>query len=164
MAMHQSLPHSATRQLPQTAIISTYRRRMESESKKIVRENVLALLRQAAGGELPPNESGVTRLKNLGLSHGNAQRAIEDSSDLRLGTVDQLAKAFNLKSWQILVPRLNVASPPELAQRPWAGPFNSETMARLQSLDSDGLRKAENMIRAALDMDPLPRPGNQEAA
>lgn len=88
---------------------------MGSASKKIVKANVLRLLNHAAGGQLPERESGVTRLKKLNITQGSAQRILDDESDLRLETLDQVAKGFRLAPWQLLVPNIDPNAPPELA-------------------------------------------------
>jgi len=86
---------------------------MESASKKTVRANVLAFLGRL--GPLRERESGVTKLKNLGVSHGNAQRTVDQESDMRLATLDQVAAALKMKPWQLLVETFDPASPPVLA-------------------------------------------------
>lgn len=88
---------------------------MGSASKKVVKKNVLSLLGHAAGGKLPAGESGVTRLKKLNITQGSAQRVLDDESDLRLDTLDQLARGFGMRAWQLLVPKLDPAAPPTLA-------------------------------------------------
>jgi len=83
---------------------------MESESKRNVRLNVLALLDRAR--PMRASESGVTRLKNLGVSHGNAQRTVDDQSDMQLATLDQIAAGLRVKPWQLLVEGLDPAALP----------------------------------------------------
>ncbi len=39
-----------------------------------------------------------------------------------------------------------------------AWPFTDELWRRLQGLDAEALRRAENQVRALLEMDPVPRP------
>jgi hypothetical protein len=78
---------------------------MVSEMKKVVRENALKLIQQSTGA-LKPRESGVTRLTALGIPNGTAQRVLDDTSDLRLETVEQLAAALKVKPWELMTPGL----------------------------------------------------------
>jgi len=85
---------------------------MESESKKTVRQNVLTLLGRVRA--LRANESGVTRLKDLGIPHGNAQRTVDKESDIQLSTLDQVAGALKVKPWQLLIEGLDADKLPAL--------------------------------------------------
>jgi hypothetical protein len=85
------------------------------DSKKVVTANVRRLL-EHRGGKLPEGQSGVSRLKALGVSHGNAQRALSDDEGMRLATLDEIAAAFKMKPWQLLVPNVNPKALPTLAE------------------------------------------------
>lgn len=76
---------------------------MVSDLKRIVRENVLQLIQKTAG-PLKPRESGVTRLVALGIPNGTAQRILDDVSDVRLETVEQLAAALKVAPASLLAP------------------------------------------------------------
>lgn len=54
--------------------------------RAVLRENVLALLKRRTG-EFRGNESGVSRLKGLGVSHGTAQRALDGSTSIGIALV-----------------------------------------------------------------------------
>jgi hypothetical protein len=123
---------------------------MGLEIKKTVRLNVLSLLKFQAGGELPEGESGVTRLKKLGVSQGNAQRTLDEESDLRLATLDQLAKGFRLKPWQLLVPHLDPRALPTLAA---GGSSNEPPEVQHAVTDSQGSEDAAGPLFAGLDPD-----------
>jgi len=43
---------------------------------------------------------------------------------------------------------------------PESWPFTPDLWNRISELDIDGLRRAENQLRAHLDMEPLPRPSD----
>lgn len=76
---------------------------MVSDLKKIVRDNALRLIKKATG-PLKPNESGVTRLVALGMTNGTAQRILDDITDMRLETVEQLAAALKVTPIALMTP------------------------------------------------------------
>lgn len=132
---------------------------MESQSKRIVRSNILMLLNRDAG-PLPKNQSGVTRLKAyLKVPQGSAQRLLDDVSDLQLGSLDRFAAALKVESWQLLTPWASANSPPQ-QHPPSTGLFSPQLSAALSAMGPEEIRKIENSIRSILDMDPLPRPAN----
>lgn len=106
----------------------------------------MALLARAQ--PLRSGESGVTRLKNLGVSHGNAQRTVDNESDMRLGTLDQVAEALGLKSWQLLVEGLDADRPPRLAD---AKDSYSAAALRVAAIYDRVTRKDRLHIDAAAD-------------
>lgn len=103
MLMPSSLPLSVTFSQPHSVRVPSYRIRMVSDLKKIIRDNTLQLV-QKATGPLKPRESGVTRLVAMGISNGTAQRILDDDSDLRLETVEQLAAALKVTPVSLMTP------------------------------------------------------------
>lgn len=75
---------------------------MTSESKRLLQSNVRALL-ERKGGKLGAKETGVTRLVNLGISQGTAQRVF-DSADSRLSTLDEVAAALGVSIGELMSP------------------------------------------------------------
>ena len=76
---------------------------MESDAKRTVRLNVRALLEQKCG-PLPPGQSGVSRQRDLGVKQGSAQRTLMDEQDISLKTVDDCARAFGVRAYELLMP------------------------------------------------------------
>lgn len=60
------------------------------------------------------------------------------------------------------LPRLALADWDDPGASNW--PLSPQLMAVLLRLDSEGLRKAENVLRSHLDLPPLPRVENEKAA
>lgn len=74
--------------------------------------NVLAAL--VAERPLGPREKkGYARLISKGLPNGSAQRILDADTSVGIDVVAQVAEALGLKPWQLLVPGLNPADPPE---------------------------------------------------
>ena len=150
MSIPRSLPLSVMQSQPLSVRSSSYRIRMQSEGKKTVRANVLAMLSHAS--EMRVGESGVTRLKKVGLAQGTAQRLLDDVSDVRLETLDQLSQGLNVEPWQLLVPSLNPAALPVLADKTDASLLGDDLVAALGRLSPEDLAKAANTLRAHLGM------------
>lgn len=72
-------------------------------SKRILRTNVRVLL-ERKGGAMRSHESGVTRLVNLGVANGTAQRILDEESDPRLSTLDELAEKLGVGVSALLSP------------------------------------------------------------
>lgn len=127
---------------------------MESDSKRNVRLNVLALLDRAR--PMRASESGVTRLKNLGVSHGNAQRTVDDQSDMQLATLDQIAAGLRVKPWQLLVEGLDPARLPSI--EPAAARFSEAALKVAAIYDSatPGDRRHIDAIAQAVLSDTTP--------
>lgn len=85
---------------------------MDATVKKIIRDNVLALVERQSGPLGPRESSGVSRLLKLGISNGVAQRILDDSSDVYLSSLLDLANALRVKVWEILTPGLQSSSMP----------------------------------------------------
>lgn len=85
---------------------------MEATVKKIIRDNVLALVERQSGPLGPRESSGVSRLMKLGISNGVAQRILDESSDVYLGSLLDLANALRVKVWELLTPGLQSSSMP----------------------------------------------------
>ncbi len=125
----------------------------------------MRLIVHRGGGALPPGQSGVSRLvKHGGLAQGTSQRVLDEESHLLLDTLDSLAKGFRLEAWQLLVPGMDPSRPPMLSAPGSTGIFSRELMERFGKLSADEMRRVENLVRAHLEMDPLPRSANDKAA
>ena len=106
--MPSSLPQTVTCAQPQTVESLNYRFQMDA-IKTTLRDNLLSLLRDAAGGELPAGENGTTRLAELAGKKGSwGQRMLNDTGT-RLSALAEVAHALGLQPWQLLVPKLNPA-------------------------------------------------------
>jgi DNA-binding Xre family transcriptional regulator len=109
---------------------------MTSESKRLLRTNVRALLVKL-GGDLRSNESGVTRLVNLGIANGTAQRILDETTDVRLGTLDELAEKFNVRPEDLISPAR--AEPSTMPFRD-LDPFEAQLVTLFRSLADDDER------------------------
>lgn len=160
--MRAILPPSVTQCLPPSVTPPRYRRRMESNSKKTVRENVIALLSRRQ--PLRTHESGVTRLKSLGVAHGNAQRTVDEESDMRLATLDQVAAALKVAPWQLLVDGLDPGALPQLV--PAAQRFSDAALrvAAIYDRVSPSDRRHIDAIADAATSVPVPTPAAADDA
>lgn len=155
MLMPASLPLSVTFWQSLSVNKTSYRIRMGTGIKQIASENALALAKRRAGVEgMKANETGITLLKNHGLSQGTAQRLLASEGDVRLGAIEVLARGLHVHAWQLLVPGLNPTALPEL--HPSTSVFSPELMARLRSLPAHQLTDLENGLRGQLRMGLLP--------
>lgn len=100
--MPSILPIAVTLRQPPSVTAERYRIRMEPESKRIVRENALQLLRDR--GDVKEGKTGVGALIALGLPNGSAQRLLAEAGDVTMKQLDVLAKGLRVKPWQLLVP------------------------------------------------------------
>lgn len=85
---------------------------MDADVKKIIRTNVLTLVERQQGPLGPRESSGVSRLMRLGISNGVAQRLLDESSDVYLSSLVDLATALRIKVWELLTPGLQSSSMP----------------------------------------------------
>lgn len=145
--MVDSLPLSVVSRQPLSVETISYRIWMGPQSKKIARANILLLL-QKKGGELKPNETGVTRLTKMGIANGSAQRLLGDESDIQLGRIDQVAEKLGVEPWQLLKP---IATQRESDEPP----LSEELTMRLVANPAEAIM-IENVARLALGMPLLP--------
>jgi transcriptional regulator with XRE-family HTH domain len=75
-------------------------------------------------------------------------------SGKRMGgpSLPAIARALNISYWWLR----DGAGEMELSAQAW--PFSAELWERISELEPDALRRAENQLRAYLDMEPLARP------
>lgn len=111
MFMQPNLPLPVSQRQPVSVGPSGYRIWMASELKRVLRQNVRALIEKTSG-PLKPHESGVTRLLKLGISNGNAQRLLDEDSTVSFQTVEQAAAAFKVKPWDLMSPQMQIAEMP----------------------------------------------------
>ena len=95
---------------PHSVEKSWHRPRMEEpNTRKRLWENVSRLMVKRYGKE------NLTQLaKDAKFGPGSATRLKDQSTSVGVDIVDRLAKLFKLEPWQLLVPQLNVDSPPRL--------------------------------------------------
>lgn len=112
---------------------------MKTSTKEVLRANVLARL-----GKLQPlrgNETGVGRLIRLGVSNGTAQRVLDPEKDLKLETLDDLARILKVRPWQLLVPEEPQAALQDLMSDMSLSPDAESIARRLDALTSDDARR-----------------------
>lgn len=117
----------------------------ENEIKTTLRDNVTSLLTHA-GRRVSQHELA----KLPGISVGSAGRMLGGESDVRLETIHAAAKAFELETWQILVPGLDPSSPPVLGGIEPAWPFDESLFRRLMSLSLKSRHIIEGRLEEAI--------------
>lgn len=122
---------------------------MESASKKTLRENVRAIIAFRAG--IRPEDVGVSRVIQLNLPNGTAQRLLGTDSDLRMDTIDVIARGLGVESWQLLVPSLDPAKLPVIAgdTKPW--PFQMVDEPRYRALSPESRAYVQAKMDAAIE-------------
>ena len=92
---------------PITVDFYCYRIRMAKTAadravKQIVKRNVEQLMERPEFGGV-----NVTKLGRFaGIATGGAQRVLDEHTDVQIGLVARVAKAFNVQPWQMLAPDL----------------------------------------------------------
>lgn len=117
---------------PQAVYSSRYRTRMARDNLKVVLwQSVQRLMDWRYGGE------NLTRLANdCGIGPGTSSRLKEQKTEVRLQTIEALAKRFGFEAWQLLVPGFDPESPPRLGEHKLPG--DEEELLRLyRNLDHD---------------------------
>lgn len=123
---------------------------MKTPTKPTLTKNVLALI--TYGSPLVGKETGVTRIVELGVPMGTAQRVIDEEQDVRLSTIDKLAEGLRVESWQLLVPGAARDALPELLKPDQKhlqfSPKAEDIAQRFDKLSSD---EARRMAFAGID-------------
>ena len=117
--------------------------------KDVVRDNVLALLTHV-GGPLPAGQSGVTRLKNMGVAQGTAQRVLGGETSIGIDVLQQIAELFKLEPWQLLVPGLDPARVPGLTADTRAWPLPMVDRAAFYELGADDRAYVQGVLDEAI--------------
>lgn len=126
---------------------------MDRSPGPTLRDNVLKLLVQQSGDWKPSERGktrGVTRLKKLGLTQGTAQRVLEGSTSIGLEILQQLASAFHVKPWHLLVPGLDVEALPVAGRAAWPFPMVDQDAYYALSEGSRGFVQAQTSNAIAL--------------
>lgn len=114
--------------------------------RTIVADNLKALIEASAKGRRATSGRWARELR---LDPKIIQRS-EGPQGLTVRTVEQVAGAAGLEAWQLLVPNLNPAAPPELRQR--FSPYANELAASLDKItDRVMLEAAYAMCARILD-------------
>lgn len=78
--------------------------------RAVLRQNVKALLDSKRG---PTNPTALGKAAKVGQASVN--RILDTEKDVRLSTIERIAKIYDLEPWQLLVAGMNPANPPVLA-------------------------------------------------
>lgn len=105
--------------------------------KEIVRANLLRLLKEEAGGQLPDGETGVSRLAKRANKKVSWSQRLLNETDSSLSTIADAARAFDLQPWQLLVPKLDPAHPPAISDDLSAWPFSKVDRQEYEQLPHD---------------------------
>lgn len=98
------LPYSVALPQPQAVALRVYRIRMASNAKKVLIDNLVALLRRRTGEPLPERAQWETELRRCGMQTGNAQRLFDDQSDPRLSRLDEVSRKVGVPLHELLMP------------------------------------------------------------
>lgn len=101
-------------------------------SSKVLWNNVKALMDHHYGEE---NLNRLAREAKFGP--GTASRIKEQKTSAGLDTLDKVARAFNLETWQLLVPGLDPAAPPAAVPQPRLSPSELSQVEQARQLLHD---------------------------
>lgn len=142
--MGRSLPDSVILWQPHPVRDRAYRFRMTADPKKVLASNIRRLLRLG-------NESGVSKLIKLGISNGNAQRALKGETAIGLDVLAQLAAKLGVQPWQLLVEDLDPDELPTLRQQEFRWPFKQidfESVASLVGTKAADVERGLSLVLA----------------
>lgn len=117
---------------------------MAENLKITVRDNVRAIL------GLKKGEAGIQKLKELGISNGNAQRILGGETNLGLGLLADLAQALHVEPWQLCVPGLDPDRLPRLHEAKVRWPFRRIDQEVISGLVGTIAASVENGLLATL--------------
>lgn len=105
------LPYMECSCLPLSVYDGRYRTRMSRHNlKQLLWESVAELMKWRYGRE------NLTKLADdCGIGPGTASRIKERQTEVRLETIEAIAKKFGFEAWQLLVPGFDPKNPPQLA-------------------------------------------------
>lgn len=118
------------------------------------------------GAGIPPTmETLASRLREARKAKGMTQTDLARAAGVAQSTVGNVesGERDGASSLALLAEALDVRyrwlrdgeGPREVPRTVW--PFSPELQARIRQLDTEALRRAENLLRSQLDMDALPR-------
>lgn len=109
-----------------------YRIRMNQDSKQVLWENVSALMKREFGKE---NLTALAKRAKIGP--GTATRIKEQTTSVGIDVLDQIAVAFRVKPWHLLMPKRDSSSPAKesLAGTEW--PLDKVDRAAYEALPLD---------------------------
>jgi hypothetical protein len=119
---------------------------MEEDLRKVVAENVVSLL----GLDGPQAKGATAKLIRLGISNGDATRALKGETNLGLGKIAELASALKVKPWQLLVPDLDPQRLPSLEPATFRWPFRKIDPAAIMDLAGTPAQQVENGLLGVL--------------
>lgn len=124
---------------------------MAPDLKAIIRDNVRALL------GLKPGQSGVSKLIDLGIANGNAQRVLGGKTRVGLDVLSQVAAALSVEPWQLCVPALDPTHLPSLEPVAFRWPFRQidpDVITGLVGTSAQGVENGLLAVLAALGIAP----------
>lgn len=129
---------------------------MASDIKIVVRDNVRALLR------LSPTESGVSKLIDLGIPNGSAQRVLKGETSVGLDVMSELARVLKVSPWQLCVPGIDPDRLPDIEPRSFRWPFRQidpEAITNLVGTKASAVEQGLLIALAAAGVSPRKRDG-----
>lgn len=122
--------------------------------KKIIRENVRARL------GLRPGQAGVSKLIELGIAQGSAQRVLGGETSVGADLIAEVAQVLNVAPWQLCVPGLDPDRLPSLEPVSFRWPFrniDAEVVTSLVGTQAQGVENGLLSVLATLSISPRKR-------
>jgi len=119
--------------------------------KEIVRDNLLALLRHDAGGEMPARQSGPSALsRKAGKTAPSWGQRYLDETDIGISRLEEVAKLWGLQPWQLLVPELDPDRPPTISGDVTAWPLPMVDQKEYRSLGPEDRAWVQSKMDSAI--------------
>jgi hypothetical protein len=94
--MPRNVPHSVVRKQPPSVLFGDYRLRMADSIKALVARKVMARIRALEGAPDLDRTRCETALRRRGMQPGNAQRLLDDTSDVQLKRLEEAARLLEV--------------------------------------------------------------------
>lgn len=114
-----------------------------NDPKRILWMNVCALM-----GEPKPSIDAI--VKRTKISRGTIQRMRDQKTSVGLDMLNEVAKAFGVRAWQLLVPGLNPNALPDLDRGAVRWPFRDIPLDVITKLQPEESRAVEQGLKIAL--------------
>lgn len=129
---------------------------MEKDIKKVVAENVRALLGKTNG------ERGATAaLIKLGIPNGDATRVLQGETSIGLDKLAQIAGKLRVQPWQLMTPDLDPMRLPSLEQSSFRWPYRQidpDVFTGLSGLAAQQVESGVLVALATLGISPTKQP------
>lgn len=134
----------------------------ESDINELLAENLQAAMDAAKVNQTTLGKKSGVRQNTISLYLKPSKRkpgAKGKPASGKVTEVAMMARALGVEAWQLLHPQGSTSGGTQL--NGW--PLSPELLAALQNMDAQAARRAENILRSALDMSPVPAPAQETA-